>query len=164
MTQGQNSQELAQLQDIHLPEAIGWWPLAPGWYVLAALLLVLVMGGCFFFVRSYLNGRARRQALLMLTTYQQQYQQEMNNELTAARISELLKRVALVYYPRAEVASLTGNAWVQFLNSTAKGVNFNIVRQDLLETPYQSMKDCDLQPLFNMARIWIEQRRGPCLN
>lgn len=32
---------LAQLRDIHLPEPIGWWPLAIGWYILIALALFL---------------------------------------------------------------------------------------------------------------------------
>ena len=27
------------LRDLHLPEAIGWWPLAPGWWVLLAMLV-----------------------------------------------------------------------------------------------------------------------------
>ncbi len=164
MTQGQNSPELAQLRDIHSPEAIGWWPLAPGWYLLAIVLLVILMAVIFFFVRRYSNGRARRQALKILATYQQQHQREMNGQLSAARVSELLKRVALVYYPRADVASLTGDAWLRFLSTTAKGLDFNSVRQELLEAPYQSTTDHDLQPLFNMARLWINQRRGPCSN
>ncbi len=30
-----------ELRDIHLPDASLWWPLAPGWWIAAALLLVL---------------------------------------------------------------------------------------------------------------------------
>ena len=29
------------LRDLHLPDPIGWWPLAPGWW----FVLVLVAGG-----------------------------------------------------------------------------------------------------------------------
>jgi hypothetical protein len=32
--------QLAQLRDIHHPDPISWWPLAPGWWALAVLLLV----------------------------------------------------------------------------------------------------------------------------
>ncbi|MGB4246521.1 MAG: DUF4381 family protein, partial [Pseudohongiellaceae bacterium] len=32
---------LSQLADIHLPEPIGFWPPAPGWWVLLVLLLVV---------------------------------------------------------------------------------------------------------------------------
>ena len=30
------------LKDIHLPEAIGWWPLAPGWWILLLLIGLLI--------------------------------------------------------------------------------------------------------------------------
>jgi len=32
--------DLSSLHDIHLPEAIGWWPLAPGWYLLTAAIAI----------------------------------------------------------------------------------------------------------------------------
>ena len=32
--------EQIPLRDLHLPEAIGWWPLAPGWWILIAIALV----------------------------------------------------------------------------------------------------------------------------
>ncbi|MDD9890866.1 MAG: DUF4381 domain-containing protein, partial [Gammaproteobacteria bacterium] len=39
---------LAQLADIHLPGEISYWPPAPGWWVLAALLLL----GGYFLIRK----------------------------------------------------------------------------------------------------------------
>jgi hypothetical protein len=159
-----NAQELAQLRDIHLPGAIGWWPLAPGWYVLATLSMVALITIIFFIHRYHSNSRARRQALRLLTVFQQQYQRDANGSLAAARVSELLKRVSLAYFPRASVASLQGESWLGFLNSTATGLDFNGVRTELLDMPYQSTRDCDLHQLFIIARAWIKQRRGPCLN
>ena len=32
-----------QLHDIHLPDPAGWWPPAPGWWILALLLLALLI-------------------------------------------------------------------------------------------------------------------------
>ena len=159
-----NPDALARLRDIHSPLPVGWWPLAPGWYLLAILLLAAVITVIFLFSRHYLNGRARRQALRLLATYQQMHQQNANSQLSAARISELLKRVALVYFPRTTVASLQGDAWIMFLNDTSKGLDFKGVRTELLDVPYQPMLNCDLNLLFNLARAWINQRRGPCLN
>lgn len=158
------AQELAQLRDIHLPDPIGWWPLAPGWYLLSLFVIAMLVTAIIFVIRYYKNGRAKRQALRLLETYRQQYQQDTNSQLTAARISELLKRVALVYFPRSKVASLQGESWILFLNHTAKGLHFENVRIELLDAPYQPTISLDLNLLFEMTRSWINQRRGPCLN
>ena len=51
------------IRDLHLPEAIGWWPLAPGWWVLIVLLgigLLLLLRKWF---RIHARGAARRLAL-----------------------------------------------------------------------------------------------------
>lgn len=164
MTSSTSSQELAQLRDIHLPDAVGWWPLAPGWYVLAITIIIVFLLLGFFLTRHYVRGRARRQALRLLSSFQQQYEKEANSQSGAARISELLKRVALIYFPREQVAGLQGDPWITFLDSTAKGVDFKSMRVELLEVPYQPTTKCDLHRLFNMARTWISQRRGRCLN
>jgi hypothetical protein len=34
---------LAQLADIHLPEAVSFWPPAPGWWILALILLGIAL-------------------------------------------------------------------------------------------------------------------------
>ena len=80
------------------------------------------------------------------------------------KISELLRRVALVYFPREEVASLKGEAWLTFLSRTSKRIDFNQLRDYLLEFPYQAAREIDLQPLFYGAKEWIKQRRVPCSN
>lgn len=157
--------ELAQLRDIHLPAPIGWWPLAPGWYGLAGLILLMILTGLFFFHRHYLNGRAKRHALRLLESYRQQYPHSANSQLTSARVSELLKRVALVYFPRQKVAGLQGDSWLSFLNNTATGLDFKQIQTELLQLPYQpASSDINLNLLFTLAKSWISQRRKPCLN
>ena len=159
-----NPQELAQLRDIHLPDAISWWPLAPGWYLLFILVLVMVLIISMRFTNYYLNGRAKRHALRLVDAYLQEYRTHGNAQLSAARLSELLKRVALVYFPRKNVAGLQGEAWIAFLNSTSKALDFYNVRNELLHMPYQPAITGDLHLLFTMTRTWIKQRRGVCLN
>lgn len=159
-----NEHALAQLRDIHLPAPIGLWPLAVGWVVLAALLFLVFFMVTWFAIRHYHAQRGRRQALSVLARYQQENQRQPNSQLSAARVSELLKRVALLYYPRTEVASLQGDAWVDFLNKTANNLDFNTVRILLIERPYQPPQSDDITPLFIMAQLWIQQRRGQCLN
>lgn len=154
---------LAKLHDIHLPAPIGWWPLAPGWYVLIVMVLLL-LGLAIGFIRHFkIVNAPKKEALALLKQYQEAYRQHGDCSLCCKNISELLRRVALVYYPRREVAGLKGEKWLAFLNNTAKDIDFTSLRE-LLETfPYQAQASGDLEPLFIAAKRWIEQRRKPCL-
>jgi hypothetical protein len=155
---------LTQLKDIHLPEAIGWWPLAPGWYVLIAVALMAVWYSADRLYKRHVHARAKKQALLLLQTYTAQYEQDHNAQLTSARISELLKRVALAYFPREQVASTYGQAWIDFLNKTGKGVDFEPVKSMLLDSPFKTKESLNLKPLITRAQLWIKQRKAPCSN
>lgn len=159
-----DSQQLSKLHDIQLPAPISWWPMAPGWYLLILLGLLLI---AFLFYRTrrhYLHGLAKRQALQLIENLEQENQRERNSQLSSMKVSELLRRVALVYFPREEVASLQGEAWLAFLSKNSKGIDFSELRPYLLELPYQPAKDIDLQPLFRGAKAWIKQRGAPCSN
>lgn len=161
--------QLEQLKDIHLPEAVGWWPLAAGWYLLMFLCLTLTFITVFFLWHRYIRTLSKKQALRLLQTYKTQHQQDGNSQLASARVSELLKRVALVYFPRSEAAGLKGDSWVRFLNETAKNVDFKPVRYELLELPFAPSEPItaarhQMDDLFDAAHHWIKQRRKPCLN
>lgn len=160
-----DSQPLQNLRDIHLPDPVGIWPLAPGWYLLAVILLLLVMVASYVVYRRYRRGLAKRQALLLLHDYERQYAAGTDAAVISAQISELLRRVALVYYPRARVAGLNGLSWIGFLNETSDNINFNEISGLILDLPYQSKPSgTDLKPLFSSAKAWIKQRGVPCSN
>ena len=82
-------------------------PQTAGWYVLFALLALAAGFQLIKWIREWKRNRYRRAAL---------------RELPHTRIedlSALLKRTALAAWPREDVASLTGESWLQFLNRTA---------------------------------------------
>ena len=154
---------LNQLRDIHLPPPIGIWPIAIGWYLLALLLLI---AGILFYFR-HRRRRVKRRALQILADYERQYRnhgpKEMPAEETVAKIADLLRRVALAYFPRETVAGLEGQAWLDFLNRTSRGLDFNVLANVLLELPYQKTKSgqkADLNGLFSSAKSWVKQRRA----
>ena len=155
---------LAQLRDIHLPDSISWWPLAPAWYVVMLLILFLTIALAYYAHKRRLNALAKNQALDLLNTYIEHYEKDHNAQLASARISELLRRVALVYYSRDEVASLHGDAWVDFLNQTSKEVDFKPVKSMLLDSPFKTAETVNLKPLITRAQLWIKQRGVPCSN
>lgn len=160
-----DSQQLQNLRDIHMPEPVGFWPLAPGWYVLAVILLLLLLYVGYVIYRRHQRGRAKREALSLLLEYERQYAAGSETGVISAQISELLRRVALVYYPRARVAGLSGLPWIAFLNETSSKINFNEISGLILDLPYQNKSsDVDLKPLFSSAKAWVKQRGVPCSN
>ena len=159
---------LAGLRDIHVPDPISWWPIAPGWYGLVVLMLLFLFAG-FWGRRIYRRGEAKREGLRLLLIYEKQAQQGDSSAVICAQVTELLRRVALVYFPRQDIAGLQGDDWIMFLNQTGKRTDFMRVRKLLLETPYQSLamahdKLEDLTLLFTLVRTWIKQRGAPCSN
>lgn len=148
----------AALHDIHLPLAISNWPLAIGWWGLCFIFLMCIFAASYWFFKKRAKERPKRQALSLLNEYEAAYQQGEAVALSAARVGELLKRVALVYYPRHNVASLQGEAWIGFLNQTSEALDFTLLYEPLLLTPYQLTPSQDLNLLFDTARKWILQR------
>ncbi|MCB1843195.1 MAG: DUF4381 domain-containing protein [Halioglobus sp.] len=104
------------LRDLHLPEPIGWWPLAPGWWLLIALAAA---GLCWLLWRAWCQWRraaARRVALAELGRLAAAYQQDGNAVALARHLSALTRRTMLAYAPRTDIAGLTGEAWLSWLD------------------------------------------------
>ena len=153
---------LSALKDIHLPEPISWWPLSFGWYLVILLVLIACYG--LFTVSYYLykNGAPKRAALRLLKQYEKNHQ---DTKETCTNLSELLKRVALVYFPQEHVAGLSDDEWISFLNLSGKGLNFEALKEMLLIYPYQANPPpTNLMPLFSIVRTWIKQRSRRCLH
>ena len=155
---------LAQLRDIHLPAPIGWWPLSSGWFILLVVLFVSLGLSAFCIRRRFLWRQPQKEGLRLLMVYEKEYKQGGNPRVLGARISELLRRVALAYFPREEIAGLQGDLWIDFLNKTGTGINFNEVRDCLVLLPYQNQGSLELDALFFCAKSWIKgivkHRRG----
>lgn len=111
---------LASLHPLREPLPIGWWPPAPGWWLLAVLLLVALLALGWYLIRRYRANAYRRRALAQLAQLGLQYQQHRDELQFLADTNALLKSVALVAYPRREVAASTGADWLAFLNTALK--------------------------------------------
>lgn len=150
---------LTSLKDIHLPEPPGLWPLAPGWYL--SLLIVLLCLGLIIqaLKKRYRFNQPKKEALRLLHQALENFEKDHNSQVACATVAELLKRVALSYYPRKEVAGLHGEEWIGFLNKTSKKIDFNPEASLLLKVPFQPPQTLDITPLFHKAEKWIQQRR-----
>jgi hypothetical protein len=107
---------LAALHDIHLPDAVSFWPLAAGWWLALALVIALAA-----MTHLYLRARRRslkRAALSELAGIAASYEADADVSKLALQLSVLLRRVALMRFRRREVAKLHGDDWRQFLLRT----------------------------------------------
>jgi hypothetical protein len=122
------------LRDIHLPDAVGWWPPAAGWWLLAAVLIAAALG---MGVRLYLQRRHRAasrslDALLVALR---------NGEDPLACVQQasiVLRRFAMSVSPaRDEVAGITGKPWTAYLDRKAPRLALaDAAAAKLLDLPY----------------------------
>jgi hypothetical protein len=153
MTQVPAGQELA-LRDIHAPPVPDFWPPAPGWWVLAGFVLVLLGLLLWRVYRRYLALRRRRRILDELA----RLKGLAAGPDLAAGVSALLKRVALERYPRGEVASLTGQSWLRFLDRNGGEGRFASGPGSVLaEAPYAPDASFEAEALLALAGDWIRR-------
>lgn len=144
------------LKDIHLPEAIGWWPPAIGWWLLAVLIPVLVFFSYWLYKRLTRTSaiKTARKNLLAI-----QQHSSLDNSQKLRELSILMRRVAISVNPRAEVASLTGRSWLAFLDKSLTGASFSEgFGQLLTEAPYRntSPSDQEISGLIGLCEDWLK--------
>lgn len=151
------------LKDIHLPQDISWFPPAPGWWLILFCIIALVVA--YYFYRQYRKRRRLRdEALYLLNSIKLDYHQHRNSLRCLNELSALYRRVVLSLYPRHEVAGLSGQDWLDFLNKTAADagahdVYFNSTLAELLLTQqYQKSLTLDaerFEQLYQLSQKWI---------
>ena len=141
--------DLSNLRDIVLPSEVALWPPALGWWIaLAASVATLAI------VAVTVVARHRRNA----------YRREALRELDAVDpqgISAVLKRAALAAWPREQVASLSGPAWLAFLDRTGRATAFTSgPARDLEALAFGGAVGKEAVPaILAAARAWVRDHR-----
>ena len=86
---------------------------------------LLQAGGFTGSLRRFRKNRYRRLALEELAVIEQELQQPERRAKALAEIPVLLKWTALAAFPRSEVAGLSGEKWLAFLDKTIGGKRFH---------------------------------------
>jgi len=152
------------LRDLHLPDAIGWWPLAPGWWLVIALVVIglgwLLRAG----LRRRARGAARRHALGQLKQCRSAYAEHGNPVQLGIEVSEILRRTMLAYAPRSDVAGLTGDEWLAWLDRDLAEPRFSQgPGRGLLELPYRDPAkagDIDIENLLAAVKARLNTPVG----
>jgi hypothetical protein len=134
---------LQDLRDIVVPEAPPLWPLATEVWLLLFVVVAAIAITAFQWRRAR-QARAYRRAGEAL----------LQGAGTVYEVSVILKRVALVAFPREQVASLYGQDWAEFLKLSCRGKDF----VKLVGADPEMPADAELKRL---AGAWIRRHRVP---
>jgi hypothetical protein len=135
----EDAASLSNMKDIVIPDVPALWPPATGVWILLALILVTLSLAGYTNWKSWTHNAYRRIAIVSLADVK-----------TLPDLSVLLKRVALVSFPRTEVASLYGEEWITFLNNTVAGPSLPPSLND--SSPLTD-------EIIEFARRWISNHR-----
>jgi hypothetical protein len=154
-------------RDIHGLDGIPIWPLAPGWWYLLGLVcllvLLIVLRHWLFYHAGWLGwrGDARRQLRELKKALPVE-----DPQVVAGRLSELLRRIAVVRSGRQQAAGLTGEQWLYWLKVHDKtGFDWELQGRVLLTAPYMppatNVNRDEVGKLIRAATRWIDASRPP---
>ena len=152
---------LEQLADIHLPVEISYWPPAPGWWILAVLLIAGIVFLTIRIIKFRNLQQVCRHALLELENCYQRLREEnsadASNQLRYINeVNSVMRRVALVHFPQANVASLGGDAWVDFIRQKGDSTGLNEeIAAALSFGRFQTHCEVDVDAMNSLGQAWI---------
>jgi Domain of unknown function (DUF4381) len=160
--------KLAALHDIVVPPPVPWWPPAPGWYAIAALIVCIAGWAVWRAYRHWRSNAYRRAALRRLASIRVELANPSRRAATLTDLAALLRRAALHIAPRERVAAASGDPWLAFLDAGIGGDTFrSSTGRLLLSAPYQSADAIaqiprpDLDALCALVERWLREHRMP---
>lgn len=141
------------LRDIHLPH-VGWWPPAPGWWLLFALALALFALGLWQLRRAWRRRRWRAALHAELAALAAAHASNEDDAELARGLSALLRRAALRRQPSA--AALHGAAWLDFLERIAPGALAREHAEALQRATYVPHAHLHAATLIAACTRWLE--------
>jgi hypothetical protein len=134
---------------------------APGWYVLGALAMLLLMWFTGFLWRNYQRNRYRRRALKEIENSKQHYAAAGMEGNMLYETNMLLKRIAMARYGRNDTAGMKGEEWIEFLNKSSGDEIFDETDTALLQELYSGKKHehKSIMDFIQKAKTWIRKHR-----
>ena len=145
-----------QLRDVHLPDAVSWWPLAWGWWVLFILLMLSVGAALFLIVQKYKKNRYRKLATTELNNVFEAWQNDQQTHVYLHRANDTLKRVVLQSEQNNLMTTLSGQAWVEQLNVWAKKPLTENSKNALAFECYKESPSSDIKALHADLIYWLK--------
>lgn len=146
-----------ELRDIHLPDGSLWWPLAPGWWMLLASLLLIALALLWLHWRRH-HQPVSRLSRSELDNIRQAHANGQEQHATVNAVAGLLRRTLISYRGRAQHAATTGDDWLAELDQLTPRHGFSAAHRQLLTRGrYQATLECDIDDLLQACDNWIRQ-------
>lgn len=142
-----------QLRAPQTPEAISWWPLAPGWWIAAALLLALVSYAVIKWRRHQQKNNYRRTAATMLDAYYSDWQHESNDGNYLRAANSVLKRACSHFDTHSR--KLSGDNWINYLNDLTNNDLAITTQVALSKELYQRQPKAEVSLIHEDLKSWL---------
>jgi len=153
MNQSIAGASLERMHDIIVPDAVGFLPPAPGWYIVLLLLLALLFHLSLQAYSRYKKRQYRRDALQELKRYRE------GNRENALALLALAKRVGIAAYGRKTVAVLSDEEWWEFIQCHSETAIELPLRDEIRRLLYDErfpLGDTLFGKIRAVVKSWIE--------
>ena len=148
---------LSELRDLHLPAAVSPWPPAPGWWILLALIVLLIVVAGYILAHYSDSRKYRRKALA-------EHSKICSLEGDKERIQnflELLRRTVISATGETHSASLQTDEFLNFLQeSCSKKSLFNCDREKLDQALYSPLLGDEIEGLRDLCNLIMTDSRN----
>lgn len=142
------------LRDIHMPPPPSWWPLAPGWWIVAGVVAVALAVLIWCVWRWRRRRRAWATIAREMNTLAGRYREQHAAAELAAGLSQLLRRAVL---HRGGDAHLSGEDWHAELTRLAPDVLSPALVDEIASAQYRPNATLDGEFAIDACQRWLRK-------
>lgn len=145
-------EKLNELRDIHLPDPVSIWPLAPGWWALIVLVPILYFV-IRYIVKQIMMPKYKKLALQVLSNIETEFLISNNAHETCGEISLLIRTALVAKLGNQAVAGLVTEEWLDYLDELSKTDCFTKgAGRHLVTAPYAKESDVNIEELLSATK------------
>lgn len=142
-----------QLRDVHTPDAVSWWPLSIGWWVVIVLVISTLVFSVVKLIKHRKHNAYRKLAVTELNQHFKHWQQHQQNSDYLQAANAVVKRACS--HVNNEGLGLSGKLWIAHLNSYCKTDFSNDTEIALTQQLYQEQPNSNINKVHQEINAWL---------